>query len=290
MEVLFFAQETLQSVAEYAVSYRLGQTVLRQVDRVLWTIEKSALWAVPPPLDQDDQPQPELIRPLPWVFFLALLIVLRVVRESMSLLNLVLGKPPLRSAEMVTYIQGKRRYLRTLKYQGNRMMRARGNPVQPRRPWYSGAQSLFELTMCFRRQTPVYSNNNTSRVSNNEEVLVVKRNKRGRQEASLVASTSETSMERLIEKMMVDLQADSDDDCSYTLTNPTSGMSDQSDIGIDSGQETSPRNDATPRQSKCQINDSCQVDSSRAVGDDSSHKRARLSSCHAAAVFSWADS
>lgn len=52
-------------------------------------------------VDQDERPQPELVRPLPWIFFLALLITLRITRESISLVNLVMGKPPLRSADVV---------------------------------------------------------------------------------------------------------------------------------------------------------------------------------------------
>ncbi|KPJ12450.1 hypothetical protein RR48_04345 [Papilio machaon] len=254
MEVLGFIQEMLHNVAEYAASYRLGQSLLRQADRLLWTIEKTARWAVPPPLDQDEGPQPELIRPLPWVFFLMLLVALRVTRESISLINLVLGKPPLRSADVVTYIQGKRRYLRTLKYQGSRAMRSRST-AQPT-SWYSSVQSLFEFTMCFPRRHN-YDNNNTARVSNNDEVLVVKRNKDGGQEASLVTTTSETNVERLIEKMMVDLQADSDDDSSYyTLTNP---KSDQSTDDADFEQEVV-QNDIT-NNSKHQ-NDSCQSNTS----------------------------
>ncbi|KPJ03995.1 hypothetical protein RR46_07754 [Papilio xuthus] len=185
-----------------------------------------------------------------------LLVVLRVTRESISLINLVLGKPPLRSADVVTYVQGKRRYLRTLKYQGSRAMRARST-AQPT-SWCSSVQSLFEFTMCFRRRHN-YDNNNTTRVSNNDEVLVVKRNKHGTQEASLVASTSETTMERLIEKMIVDLQADSDDDSSYTLTNPMSAKSDQSADDADSEQEVM-QNDVS-NKNKHQ-NDSCQSNTS----------------------------
>ncbi|XP_050352253.1 uncharacterized protein LOC126774760 isoform X2 [Nymphalis io] len=228
MELVSFVKEVLQNAAESAASYRLGQTVLRYMDRALWIVEKSARWAVPPPLDQEERPQPELIRPLPWVFFLALLIVLRVTRESISLVNLAFGKPPLRSADVVIYIQSKRRYLRTLKYQGNRMMRARTEPTT-RESWFSSFQSLFEFTMCFRRQH--YGNNNTQ-LSNGDEVLVVKRNKRGRE------ADADSSMERLIEKMMVDIDADSDDSSGYTLTNITNPRSDKSDYNTESDQDT----------------------------------------------------
>lgn len=241
MELVSLAKEALQDIAEHAASYRPGQTVLRYLDRTLWVVEKCARWAVPPPLDQDDRPQPELVRPLPWILFLFMLITLRVTRESISLVNLVMGKPPLRSADVVMYLQSKRRYLRTLKYQGNRMMRARTSTAQPSESWSQSLRSMFEFTMCFRRHSPHYGNNNTTSVSNNDEVLVVKRSKRGREHSSPVASTSETTMERLIEKMLVDLDADSDED-SFTLTNVTSQRSDRSDITVDSDQEAVAQN------------------------------------------------
>lgn len=239
MELVSLAKEVLQTIAEHAASYRMGQSALKFLDRTLWVVEKCARWAVPPPLDQDERPQPELVRPLPWVFFLMMIVTLRITREGISLLNLVMGKPPLRSADVVMYIQSKRRYLRTLKYQGNRMMRARtSTPVTPRESWSDTLHSVFEFTMCFRRQPQHYGNNNTTSVSNNDEVLVVKRSKRGREHTSPAASTSETTMERLIEKMMVDLDADSDEDSSFTLTNVTSPKSDRSDFTTESDQDT----------------------------------------------------
>ncbi|KAJ2948654.1 hypothetical protein O0L34_g7908 [Tuta absoluta] len=219
MELVSFAKNVIQNLAEQAASYRIGQTALRYADRALWVVEKCARWAVPPPLDADERPEPELVRPLPWIFFLTMLVTLRITRECISLINLILGKPPLRSADVVMYIQSKRRYLRTLKYQGNRHQRARRAPSAE--PWYSGFKALFEFTMCFRRSHH-YGNNNTTRVSNNDEVLVVKRSKRARDTANPAASTADTPMERLIEKMMGELGADSDDDSSYTLTNATS--------------------------------------------------------------------
>ncbi|KOB72823.1 PolyQ domain-containing hypothetical conserved protein [Operophtera brumata] len=161
MELVSLGKDVLQDIVEHAASYSIGQSVLRQIDRALWVVEKCARWAVPPPLDQDERPQPELIRPLPWMFFMMMLIALRVTRESISLVNLVMGKPPL----------SKRRYLRTLKYQGNRMMRARCTAAPPADSWYNSLCKLLELTMCFRRKSTPYANNNTTQVSNNDEVM-----------------------------------------------------------------------------------------------------------------------
>lgn len=242
MEVVAVAKEMLQDALEHLASYRLGQAALRHLDRALWIVEKCARWAVPPPLDQDDRPQPELLRPLPWVFFLTLLVILRITRESISLINLVMGKPPLRSADVVMYIQSKRRYLRTLKYTGSRAMRAR---VSQPRPWYTQLQSLLELTMCFRRQSH-YGNNNTTSQSNSDEVLVVQHSKLGHEEGSPTDSINETPMERLIEKMMVDLDVESDNDSSYTLTNAASiNQSDHSSIDSDQEEEDGYKSDST---------------------------------------------
>lgn len=49
MELVSLGKEVLQNIAERAASYRIGQSVLRQLDRALWVVEKCARWAVPPP-------------------------------------------------------------------------------------------------------------------------------------------------------------------------------------------------------------------------------------------------
>ncbi|XP_037295178.1 uncharacterized protein LOC115447570 isoform X2 [Manduca sexta] len=241
MELVSLAGELLQTAAEHAASYRAGQTALRYLDKTLWVLENSARWAVPTPLDE--RPQPELVRPLPWIFFLSLLVTLRLTREAISLINLIMGKPPLTSADVVIFIQGKRRYLRTLKYLGCRQMRARTSGGHVPEPWYQRLQSLFEFTMCFRNSRQ-YGNNNTTSVSNNDEVMVVQRSNGDREEASVAPSASvESTMERLIERMMVDLDADSDEDSGFALTE-TGATSDKSGNTINSEQDVINQNDA----------------------------------------------
>ncbi|XP_047514088.1 uncharacterized protein LOC125055673 isoform X1 [Pieris napi] len=252
MELVSFGKELLHEAAEVAASYRVGQSALRFVDKALWTVEKSARWAVPPPLEQDER-QPELIRPLPWVFFLMLLVALRVIRESISLINLVLGKPPLRSADVVIYIQGKRRYLRTLKYQGSRMMRARSEP----KSWRSGIYSLFEFTMCFRNS---HCPNNNSQSSGDELVMV---------------SRNEPSMERLLEKM-VQVEADTDDAsetedyCSIVSAANTRSDAEMTEATLDKSFEDSREEIVTSTPEK--------RDSSPVHGDVSGIENARLES------------
>lgn len=224
MELITFAKGLLQDVAEYAAGYKYGQVILRQADKVLWVLEKTARWAVPPPLDQDERPQPELVRPLPWIFFFTLLLILRVGRESISIINLFCGKPPLRSADVVMYIQSKRRYIRALKYQGNRNMRARSQHCDLNRTWMESILAMLERTTCFRASARSYGNNNTTNLSNNEESTKCSKHSRNKD------NISNKTMELLIEKMMVNMNTDSDDDSSYTLTNDQSVNGEESDI------------------------------------------------------------
>ncbi|GBP22655.1 hypothetical protein EVAR_13935_1 [Eumeta japonica] len=49
MELVGLVQQAFQRVAECVASYRVGQLMLRHMDRALWVLEKSARWAVPPP-------------------------------------------------------------------------------------------------------------------------------------------------------------------------------------------------------------------------------------------------
>ncbi|GBP22657.1 hypothetical protein EVAR_13937_1 [Eumeta japonica] len=163
-------------------------------------------------VDQDERPSQELVRPLPWVLFLLLLTLLRLVRESVSIFNLVIGKPPLHSADVVMFLQSKRRYLRALKYQGSRTIRAK-RAEAARVSWLSRLTSLFEFTMCFRQRGKEAHSGN----ANNEEVLVVRRKQAKKERAE-----EDSNVDRLIERMLVDLNTDSDDDSSYTLTNVTS--------------------------------------------------------------------
>ncbi|XP_046472706.1 clumping factor B-like isoform X1 [Neodiprion pinetum] len=116
--------------AEAAAQISVGQGILRVTDRLLWIVEKSAQWSLPvQEINSEENGKTfgtiELVRPLPWIFFLPSLIMLRVVRLSVNVGAAVLGYPKLQATGMVKIIQKGRRRLRAIKLSGMRNMRSR---------------------------------------------------------------------------------------------------------------------------------------------------------------------
>ncbi|EDS45770.1 conserved hypothetical protein [Culex quinquefasciatus] len=124
--------DLLYDVVAQGATTRLGGFVYRRIDSVLSTVEKTAKWSLPQPvLDGGDEASsdgskisaPPLIRPLPWMLFLPALVVMRMVRVGLSLLALMVGRPPVTPASVVHFVQNKRRKLRALKYRGQKLGR-----------------------------------------------------------------------------------------------------------------------------------------------------------------------
>lgn len=67
----------------------------------------------------------KLERPLPWVFFLTLIVWLRVFRIWFSVASYIVGAQPITPHTMVYYIQTKRRRLRAIRVQGLKSIRNR---------------------------------------------------------------------------------------------------------------------------------------------------------------------
>lgn len=124
--------DLLYDVVAQGATTRLGGFVYRRIDSALSTVEKTAKWSLPQPvLDGGDEASsdgskisaPPLIRPLPWMLFLPALVVMRMVRVGLSLLALMVGRPPVTPASVVHFVQNKRRKLRALKYRGQKLGR-----------------------------------------------------------------------------------------------------------------------------------------------------------------------
>lgn len=104
----------LTKISEKVASTTIGQYGIRKLDNILWTIEKTAKWSLPqytrvnyssPAKEKDAQEkiqEPPLTRPLSWVFFIPMLIVLRMIRTGLSVGALLLRKNPVTPAEMVS--------------------------------------------------------------------------------------------------------------------------------------------------------------------------------------------
>nr|XP_040241174.2 nucleolar protein dao-5 [Anopheles coluzzii] len=130
--------DMLYDVVARVATTSIGQFVYKRVDNLLWTMEKTARWSLPQPspvggakksspeADEDigsNISGPPLIRPLPWLLFLPALIVLRMVRSTLSLGARFIGRGPVLPSSMVGFLQNKRRKLRALKYRGQRLQR-----------------------------------------------------------------------------------------------------------------------------------------------------------------------
>lgn len=124
--------DLLYDVVAQGATTRLGGFVYRRIDSVLSTVEKTAKWSLPQPVptegdeansDGSKISAPPLIRPLPWMLFLPALVVMRMVRVGLSLLALMVGRPPVTPASVVHFVQNKRRKLRALKYRGQKLGR-----------------------------------------------------------------------------------------------------------------------------------------------------------------------
>jgi hypothetical protein len=119
---------------ESAAQMSIGQAILRLVDRILWIIEKSVQWSLPTADATTEENgksfgKVELVRPLPWIFFLPGLLVLRMVRFSLNVGANILGYPTVEPSDMVRVIQRGRRRIRAIKSGGLKNMRLKKIPV-----------------------------------------------------------------------------------------------------------------------------------------------------------------
>ncbi|KAM7341979.1 jabba isoform 2-T4 [Cochliomyia hominivorax] len=111
--------DRITRLMEKFASNRLGQMIIEKTDRVMKVAEDTAKWSLP----QDDDIQLE--RPLPWIFFLTFIVLLRVLRIWLSVASYIVGAQPVTPYTMVYYIQTKRRRLRAIKVQGLKAIRNR---------------------------------------------------------------------------------------------------------------------------------------------------------------------
>lgn len=66
------------------------------------------------------KPPASLVRPLPWVFFLPTLVVLRYTRVILSLLSICFGYDEIEASTMVTFLHQSRRNIRNIAQEGQR--------------------------------------------------------------------------------------------------------------------------------------------------------------------------
>ncbi|XP_014230879.1 GATA zinc finger domain-containing protein 14-like isoform X2 [Trichogramma pretiosum] len=118
----------ISSGVDSAAQMSIGQAILKAIDKVLWTIEKSVQWSLPSTdvrMEVNGKPSSEVdfVRPLPWILFLPTLIFLRVVRISINLTASVLGYPKVEPIDMIQVLQKSRKRIQAIKSTGMKNMK-----------------------------------------------------------------------------------------------------------------------------------------------------------------------
>ncbi|CAD6222272.1 GSCOCG00000884001-RA-CDS [Cotesia congregata] len=106
----------------------IGQLLIRFIDRSLNIVEKTAQWSLPysEVIAEEDGKlfkTIELVRPLPWIFFLPSLVVLRSFRLTWNIGAWVFGYPQIQPVDIVKSMQKTRRRLRVIRLNGGKRMR-----------------------------------------------------------------------------------------------------------------------------------------------------------------------
>lgn len=110
-----------------------GQVLIKFIDRGLNVVEKTAQWSLPySEIVAEENGKAfkimELVRPLPWIFFLPSLVILRSFRLMWNIGAWILGYPPIQPSDIVKCLQKTRRRLRVIRLNGSKRMR-KTNPT-----------------------------------------------------------------------------------------------------------------------------------------------------------------
>ncbi|KAG7200248.1 hypothetical protein KM043_017721 [Ampulex compressa] len=128
----------VESAIVTAFQTSVGQTLLKLVDRFLWFVEKTAQWSLPCQEIAAEENgktfgQIELIRPLPWVFFLPSLVILRAIRAGLNIGAFILRYPQIQPSGVVKFVQKSRRRLRALNLKAVKTIRRKTWGTKDRR-------------------------------------------------------------------------------------------------------------------------------------------------------------
>ncbi|XP_014296402.1 uncharacterized protein LOC103568278 isoform X2 [Microplitis demolitor] len=108
--------------------FTVGQVLIKFIDRGLNVVEKTAQWSLPySEIVAEENGKAfkimELVRPLPWIFFLPSLVILRSFRLMWNIGAWILGYPPIQPSDIVKCLQKSRRRLRVIRLNGSKRMR-----------------------------------------------------------------------------------------------------------------------------------------------------------------------
>ncbi|XP_055838074.1 uncharacterized protein LOC129906359 isoform X2 [Episyrphus balteatus] len=142
--------DKIYKLAETFAATKIGHFVTGKVDGLLKLIEDTAKWSLPPRNQDKNESSVPLQRPLPWIPFIALILILRLARIGLSVAGLFIGNAPLVPSDVVYFIQTRRRKLRSIRIAG---MREIQKNKQTQRPSTSGGllssvTHLMSMAIC----------------------------------------------------------------------------------------------------------------------------------------------
>ncbi|XP_053594638.1 uncharacterized protein LOC103568278 isoform X3 [Microplitis demolitor] len=119
--------------------FTVGQVLIKFIDRGLNVVEKTAQWSLPySEIVAEENGKAfkimELVRPLPWIFFLPSLVILRSFRLMWNIGAWILGYPPIQPSDIVKCLQKSRRRLRVIRLNGSKRMRKTNSTLREPTP------------------------------------------------------------------------------------------------------------------------------------------------------------
>ncbi|XP_023033068.1 RNA polymerase II degradation factor 1 isoform X2 [Drosophila willistoni] len=225
--------DKVREQAERFASTRLGQFVIARGDRALRMIEITAKWSLP----QEKNAAP-LERPLPWMAFLMLIILLRVTRMWLSMGALMIGNGPVSPTDMIYFIQTRRRKLRAIRLHGLKVMRQREQELQ----YGAGKGLTYKISQWLSRAIcrPGVQRANSGRLFTvNSNSLEQNVSKRPREEESQTEADHNLTIDEMLAKYA---NVNSEDDSDF-VPNAAGESSD------DSSEESSDNSKSNPSSS-----------------------------------------
>lgn len=256
---------------------RLGNYVHRRIDAGLSIVEKTAKWSLPQTLLSEDDSNkinisaPPLIRPLPWILFLPALITLRLLRAFLSFVALLIGKPPVHPNTLVSFLQSRRRKLRSLRHVGQMLQRAKQAERQAEENAEAQHSWLKKITLPIRhivclkavqrgslsqQGDSIELNDNARRRSRSKPRDEEQAGSRKRNVTERDADDSEDSLEESTFNELLEKYCHDDTDSSYHPSDPKQSDSDsyitESDESVT--EPTEPINQNGPKTPKKETN------------------------------------
>ncbi|XP_068148114.1 uncharacterized protein Jabba isoform X8 [Drosophila tropicalis] len=237
--------DKVQEQAERFASTRLGQFVIARGDRALRMIEITAKWSLP-----QEKNAPPLERPLPWMAFLMLIILLRLTRMWLSMGALMIGNGPVSPTDMIYFIQTRRRKLRAIRLHGLKVMRQREQELQ----YGAGKGLTYKISQWLSRAIcrPGVQRANSGRLFTvNSNNLEQNASKRPREDESQTEADHNLTIDEMLAKYA---NVNSEDDSDF-VPNAAGESSDESSEESSDNSKSNPSSSSSSSEEETDVVD-----------------------------------